>query len=260
MGVVRQLVRRPLDPVRADRPGTWTPCRSSPRHSPHPRLRWKSETAPECSAAVRSDEHGRSCSGFIANTASRSSSRRSSHSKGHGSPTSRGNGAGLAGADQLYVLVAGREQEVGVIAARHGPASRLTDQQRESIRRAFLGPLQAGEADGALEQGVRAIGCNARLRRHVQAETQRPGCPDLGDNPRGGLGGPSRLPDSGMVRGQEQATSSDRRRSCRAGQVVGSPSASSMTPRVPRAAPASEMSEPLRTARVSARCRQQVEA
>src|SRR3954447_3686397 len=63
----------------------------------------------------------------------------------------------LAGADQLYVLVAGREQEVGVITARHGPASRLTDQQRESIRRAFLGPLQAGEADGALEQGVRAL-------------------------------------------------------------------------------------------------------
>src|SRR3954452_21765593 len=64
----------------------------------------------------------------------------------------------LAGAAQLYVLVAGREQEVGVIAARHGPASRLTDQQRESIRRAFLGPLQAGEADGTLDHGVRAIG------------------------------------------------------------------------------------------------------
>jgi uncharacterized membrane protein YgcG len=64
-----------------------------------------------------------------------------------------------AGADQLYVLVAGGEQEVGVIAARHGPASRLTDQQRESIRRGFLGPLRAGEEAGAaLEQGVRALG------------------------------------------------------------------------------------------------------
>src|SRR6478609_6760547 len=30
----------------------------------------------------------------------------------------------LAGAGHFYVLVAGREQEVGVIAARHGPASR----------------------------------------------------------------------------------------------------------------------------------------
>jgi uncharacterized protein len=64
----------------------------------------------------------------------------------------------MAGADQLYILVAGNEREVGVIAARRGPASRLTDQQRESIRRAFLGPLQAGQADGALEQGVRALG------------------------------------------------------------------------------------------------------
>ena len=64
----------------------------------------------------------------------------------------------MAGAEQLYILVAGSERDVGVIAARHGPASRLTDQQRESIRRAFLGPLQAGEADEALEQGVRAIG------------------------------------------------------------------------------------------------------
>ena len=66
--------------------------------------------------------------------------------------------ARVAGAEQLYILVAGSERDVGVIAARHGPASRLTDQQRETIRRAFLGPLQAGEADGALEQGVRAIG------------------------------------------------------------------------------------------------------
>jgi uncharacterized protein len=64
----------------------------------------------------------------------------------------------MARAEQLYILVAGSERDVGVIAARHGPASRLTDQQRESIRRAFLGPLQAGEADEALEQGVRAIG------------------------------------------------------------------------------------------------------
>src|SRR4029079_7185343 len=29
----------------------------------------------------------------------------------------------MAGADQFYVLVAGREQEAGGIAARHGPAS-----------------------------------------------------------------------------------------------------------------------------------------
>jgi uncharacterized membrane protein YgcG len=69
-----------------------------------------------------------------------------------------GRRARAADADQLYILVAGSERDVGVIAARHGPASHLTDQQRETIRRAFLGPLQAGETDGALEQGVRAIG------------------------------------------------------------------------------------------------------
>ena len=140
------------------RPGTWTPCRSSPRHSPHPRSRWKSETAPECSAAVRSDEHGRPCSGFIANTASRSSIETIKSLDGAWIADVAQRRGRMAGADQLYILVAGSERDVGVIAARHGPASRLTDQQRESIRRAFLGPLQAGEADGALEQGVRAIG------------------------------------------------------------------------------------------------------
>src|SRR3954447_14038057 len=65
--------------------------------------------------------------------------------------------ARMARAEQLYILVAGSERDVGVVAARHGPSSRLTDQQRETIRRAFLGPLQAGEADEAIERGVRAI-------------------------------------------------------------------------------------------------------
>lgn len=63
----------------------------------------------------------------------------------------------LAGPDRLYILVAERERKVGVIAATSGPASRLTDQQRESIRQAFLGPLEAGDADGALEQGALAL-------------------------------------------------------------------------------------------------------
>src|SRR3954470_3529370 len=65
--------------------------------------------------------------------------------------------ARMARAEQLYILVVGSERDVGVIAARHGPSSRLTDRQRETIRRAFLGPLQAGEADRALEEGVRAL-------------------------------------------------------------------------------------------------------
>jgi uncharacterized membrane protein YgcG len=66
--------------------------------------------------------------------------------------------ARMAGTEQLYILVAGDARDVGVISARQGPASRLTDQERERIRQAFLGPLQAGEADEALEWGVRAIG------------------------------------------------------------------------------------------------------
>jgi hypothetical protein len=64
----------------------------------------------------------------------------------------------MARPQQLYILVAGDERDVGVVAARLGPATRLTDQQRETIRAAFLGPLRAGDADEALAQGVRAIG------------------------------------------------------------------------------------------------------
>lgn len=63
----------------------------------------------------------------------------------------------LAGPDRLFILLAERERKVGVIAASSGPASRLTDQQRESIRQAFLGPLEAGDEDGALEQGALAL-------------------------------------------------------------------------------------------------------
>jgi uncharacterized membrane protein YgcG len=165
-----------------------------------------------------------------------------------------------AGADQLYVLVAGREQEVGVIAARHGPASRLTDQQRESIRRAFLGPLQAGEADGALEQGVRALAATLD-----SAATSGPK-----------LSGRDALilvtflvaALAALLVSQTRARDGVRNKRPRRtaaeadepGQVVGSPSASSMTPQIPRAVPTGEVSELLRTSRVSARCRQHAEA
>lgn len=59
---------------------------------------------------------------------------------------------------QLYILVARDERDVGVVAAREGPASRLSDQQQEQIGQAFLGPLQAGHADAALYRGLEAIG------------------------------------------------------------------------------------------------------
>jgi uncharacterized membrane protein YgcG len=166
----------------------------------------------------------------------------------------------LARADQFYVLVAGREQEVGVIAAKHGPGSLLTDQQRESVRRAFLRPLQAGEADGALEQGVRALAATLD-----SAATSRPK-----------LSGREALISLTILvaalavllvsrtRAWYGVRNRRRRRTAAGaaepGQVVGSPSASIMTPQIPRAAPASEVSEPLRTSRVSARCRKHVEA
>jgi uncharacterized membrane protein YgcG len=66
--------------------------------------------------------------------------------------------ARMVGADRLYILVAGNERDVGVVGARHGPVRRLTDQQRETILRSFLAPLQAGKPDEAIDHGVRAIG------------------------------------------------------------------------------------------------------
>jgi uncharacterized membrane protein YgcG len=166
----------------------------------------------------------------------------------------------MAGADQLYILVAGSERDVGVIAARHGPASRLTDQQRESIRRAFLGPLQAGEADGALEQGVRALGATLD-----SAATLRPKL-----NGRDALISVTILVAALAVLLVSQTWAgcgvrNRRRRRTAAGaaapgHVGGSPSASSMVSRVPRTTPASEMCERLCTARLSARCRKQEEA
>mgnify|MGYP001051953358 CR=1 FL=1 len=66
--------------------------------------------------------------------------------------------ARMARSQQLYILLAREEREVGVVAARSGPISRLTDQDRERIRRAFLEPLEAGEFDQALERGIRSIG------------------------------------------------------------------------------------------------------
>src|SRR3954447_14683888 len=80
--------------------------------------------------------------------------------------------ARMARAEQLYILVVGSERGVGVIAARHGPSSRLTDRQREAIRRAFLGPLQAGEADRALEEGVQVLSTSLAAASRPKATTR----------------------------------------------------------------------------------------
>jgi uncharacterized membrane protein YgcG len=166
----------------------------------------------------------------------------------------------MAGPDRLYILVAGSERDVGVIAARHGPASRLTDQQRESIRRAFLGPLQAGEADGALGQGVRAIGATLD-----SAAASRPKL-----NGRDALISVTIVVAALAVLLASQTWAwygvrNRRRRRTAAGaagpgHTEGSSSASPMVSRVPQAAPAIDMREPLCTARVSTRFRKQVEA
>jgi uncharacterized protein len=166
--------------------------------------------------------------------------------------------ARMARAEQLYILVVGGERDVGVIAARHGPSSRLTDQQRETIRRAFLGPLQAGEADRALEQGVRALSTSLAAASRPKATTR-----DtlifvsillavlailLTPQAWGWYGGRRR-----------------RRRKGAAGTVapgnVHDPvSANPMMTRVPPATSANDMGQPCRTSRSSARGREQVEA
>jgi uncharacterized membrane protein YgcG len=137
--------------------------------------------------------------------------------------------------EQLYILVAAGERDVGVIAARHGLASRLTDQERETIRRAFLGPLQAGETDEALKQGVRAIG------------TTLDSTPTSRQNFNGwyalvlvtilvaALAVLTRLPEMGMVRGSSRRCRRTAAGATTPGHVRGSPLTSSTVSRVPQA-------------------------
>lgn len=164
-----------------------------------------------------------------------------------------GQRARAAGAGQLYILVARNEREVGVIVMRQGPARRLTDQQRETIRRAFLGPLQAGEADEALEHGVRAIG-----------ET----LDSIAISGQNFTGWYALVPGTVLVaalavllaaqRRESYGGRSTRHRRTAAGATalghIGDSSwASSMVSRVPRATPATDMGEPLCTTRSSTR-------
>ena len=151
----------------------------------------------------------------------------------------------MAGAQQLYILAAGDERDVGVIAARRGPASRLTDQQRETIRRAFLGPLQAGEADEALAQGVRAIGTT------LDAAASRPA--SVG---RDALIAVAILLASLAVLLASRIWEWS---GVRSGRRHGASDGASV-PRVPRARPGADMVQSLSTARASVPCREKVEA
>jgi uncharacterized membrane protein YgcG len=171
-----------------------------------------------------------------------------------------GQRARMAEAEQLYVLVAGGERDVGVIAARQGPASHLTDQERGSIRRAFLAPLQAGEADGALEQGVGAIGATLD---HAAASQ------------RGFSGWEARIAVTILVAAltallaslarARSGVKSRRRRRTAAGATtigdVGGPfPGTPRVSRVPQSTPTCDMGGPRCTARSPARCPEQVEA
>ena len=213
MGVIRQLVPRPLGPVGAV-------VLEHGRRAGHHRgtalirvSRWKSGTAPRCSAAV-AERRAREALQRI---------HRAHRIPVHIETIKSLDGAWIADvarrrgrmarAEQLYILVAGDERDVGVIAARHGagksPHGSAARDDPPGLPRAAPG----GRGGRGARTGRPGDRHDARLRRRVQAETERPGCPDLGGNPRGGLGGPPRLPDSGMVRGQEQAAEPSCRRS-----------------------------------------------
>jgi uncharacterized membrane protein YgcG len=166
-----------------------------------------------------------------------------------------GRRARIGKTEQLYILVAAGERDVGVIAARHGLASRLTDQERETIRRAFLGPLQAGETDEALEQGVRAIGTTLDSTLASRQNLNGWNALVLVTIIVAALAIVTRLPEVGMVRGEEPAAGATV-----PGHVGGSPLTVSTLSRVPQAIPAFDTGEPLRMVRSSAPCREKVGA
>jgi uncharacterized membrane protein YgcG len=170
-----------------------------------------------------------------------------------------GQRARMVKSEQLYILVAGGERDVGIIAARRSPANRLTDQQREGIRRAFLGPLQAGKADEALERGVRAIG--------TTLDSAAASGPKL--SARDALISVAILVVvvAALLTSRTRGWYEDRSRRHRrvAGAIarghLGDPSSSS--PEVSRAlqaTPTTGMRGPLRTAPSATRCREKVEA
>ena len=167
--------------------------------------------------------------------------------------------ARMGGSEQLYILVAGGERDVGIIAARKGPASRLTDQERGSIRRAFLGPLQAGEADEALVQGVKAIG--------TTLDTAAASRPALGGRDALIAAAILVVVVAALLTSPIRVWYEDRsRRHLRAagaiapGPIGGPPSAGATVPRVLQATPTTDMRGPLRTAQSAARFRQKIEA
>jgi uncharacterized membrane protein YgcG len=134
--------------------------------------------------------------------------------------------------EQLYILVAAGERDVGVIEARYGLASRLTDQERETIRRAFLRPLQAGETDEALEQGVRAIGTTLDFTPTSRQNLNGWYALVLVTILVAALAVLTRLPEMGMVRGRSRRCRRTAAGLTAPGHVGSSPLTSSTVSRV----------------------------
>jgi uncharacterized protein len=171
-----------------------------------------------------------------------------------------GQRAKMGETEQLYILVAAGERDVGVIAARHGLASRLTDQERETIRRAFLVPLQAGETDEALEHGVRAIGTTLDSTPASRQNLNGWNALVLVTILVAALAVLTRLPEMRMVRGRSRRCRRAASGATAPEHVGGSPLTVSTVPRVPQAIPAIDTGEPLCMVRSSAPCGEKVGA
>ena len=59
--------------------------------------------------------------------------------------------------DGIYILLAGEGRDVAVRFFRDESGGRRTHEEQAAIREAFLVPLRAGDADRALEEGIRSV-------------------------------------------------------------------------------------------------------
>jgi uncharacterized protein len=59
--------------------------------------------------------------------------------------------------DGIYILLVREERDVVVRFFRDDLGGRRTNLEQAAIREAFLVPLRAGDADRALEQGIRSV-------------------------------------------------------------------------------------------------------
>lgn len=76
------------------------------------------------------------------------------------------------GSDGIYILVAGsgKDQDVAVVLGRNHARGLLGEPDRAAIRAAFLEAIRAGDADGGLEAGVRAVGSTLAIAAATHAK------------------------------------------------------------------------------------------